>query len=48
MIPLGILGPETGTDILTQLTGLYGDRMGQPISNSYRYFNPFRHRQPPR
>lgn len=31
---------HTGTDILTSLTGLYGDRDGQPISNSYRYFNP--------
>ncbi|HET9255065.1 MAG TPA: hypothetical protein VFO16_07670, partial [Pseudonocardiaceae bacterium] len=31
---------HTGTDILSQLTGLYGDHMGQPISNSYRYFNP--------
>jgi hypothetical protein len=31
---------HTGTDILTTLTGLYGDQMGQPISNSYRYYNP--------
>jgi hypothetical protein len=31
---------HTGTDILTSLTGMYGDRHGQPISNSYRYFNP--------
>src|SRR5262249_22269561 len=31
---------HTGTDILTSITGLYGDRHGQPISNSYRYFNP--------
>ncbi len=31
---------HTGTDILTSLTGLYGNRMGQPISNSYRYFSP--------
>ena len=31
---------HTGTDILTSITGVYGDRMGQPISNSYRYFNP--------
>ena len=31
---------HTGTDILTSLTGVYGDRHGQPISNSYRYFNP--------
>jgi hypothetical protein len=31
---------HTGTDILTSLTGLYGDRMGVPVSNSFRYFNP--------
>jgi hypothetical protein len=31
---------HTATDILTSLTGVYGDRMGQPVSNSYRYFNP--------
>lgn len=31
---------HTGNDILTSLTGLYGDRHGQPVSNSYRYFNP--------
>src|SRR4249920_2156163 len=31
---------HTGTDILTSITGVYGDRMGQPISNSYRYFKP--------
>ena len=31
---------HTGTDILTSLTGVYGDRMGQPVSNSYRYFTP--------
>lgn len=31
---------HTGTDILSGLTGLYGDHMGQPIANSYRYFNP--------
>ena len=30
---------HTGTDILTTLTGLYGDRHGVPVSNSYRYFN---------
>jgi hypothetical protein len=29
---------HTGTDILTSITGVYGDRHGQPISNSYRYF----------
>ncbi|GAC1508173.1 MAG: hypothetical protein NVS2B16_04570 [Chloroflexota bacterium] len=31
---------HTATDILTSLTGLYGDRHGVPISNSFRYFNP--------
>jgi len=31
---------HTATGILTSLTGVYGDRMGQPISNSFRYFNP--------
>ncbi len=31
---------HTATDILTTLTGVYGDRHGMPISNSYRYFNP--------
>jgi hypothetical protein len=31
---------HTGNDILTSLTGLYGDRHGQAVSNSYRYFNP--------
>src|SRR5207245_11375666 len=31
---------HTGTDILPSLTGVYGDRMGQPVSNSYRYFTP--------
>lgn len=31
---------HTGTGILTSLTGVYGDRMGQPVSNSFRYFNP--------
>jgi len=30
---------HTATDILTALSGLYGDRMGVPISNSYRVFN---------
>src|SRR6266567_3935070 len=28
------------TDILTSFTGVYGDRMGVPVSNSYRYFKP--------
>ncbi len=31
---------HTGTDLLTAQTGLYGDRHGVPVSNSYRYFNP--------
>jgi hypothetical protein len=31
---------HTATNILTTLTGLYGDRHGVPISNSFRYFNP--------
>src|SRR5579883_2031564 len=31
---------HTATDILTTLTGVYPDRHGVPISNSFRYFNP--------
>lgn len=31
---------HTATDILTSLTGLYGDHMGVPVSNTFRYFNP--------
>ncbi|TDU03169.1 hypothetical protein EDD99_1586 [Streptomyces sp. 846.5] len=31
---------HTGNDILTSLTGLYGSDQGQPVSNSYRYYNP--------
>ena len=31
---------HTGDDILTTLTGLYGDRQGMPIANDYRTFNP--------
>src|ERR1700694_844460 len=31
---------HTATDILTALTGVYGDNMGVPVSNSFRYFNP--------
>jgi hypothetical protein len=31
---------HTATDVLTSLTGVYGDRMGVPVSNSFRYFNP--------
>jgi hypothetical protein len=29
---------HTGTGILTSLTGVYPDRMGQPVANSFRYF----------
>jgi len=31
---------HTATDILTSFTGVYGDRMGVPVSNSFRYYNP--------
>jgi hypothetical protein len=31
---------HTATDILTTLTGVYGDNHGVPISNSFRYFLP--------
>jgi len=31
---------HTATDILTSLTGVYGDRHGVPVSNSFRYFKP--------
>jgi hypothetical protein len=31
---------HTATDILTALTGTYGDRMGVPVSNSFRYWLP--------
>jgi len=31
---------HTGNDILTSITGLYGSDQGQPVSNSYRYYNP--------
>src|SRR5581483_9883777 len=31
---------HTATNILTTLTGVYGDRHGVPVSNSFRYFNP--------
>jgi hypothetical protein len=30
---------HTATDILTALTGVYGDRMGVPVANSYRVFD---------
>src|SRR5512132_1825389 len=31
---------HTATGILSTLTGVYPDRMGQPVSNSFRYFKP--------
>ncbi|TVT30919.1 hypothetical protein FNH05_28750 [Amycolatopsis rhizosphaerae] len=31
---------HTADDSLTLYTGLYGDRHGQPVSNSYRTYNP--------
>jgi hypothetical protein len=31
---------HTAVDILTALTGVYGDKFGVPIGNSLRYFNP--------
>jgi len=31
---------HTATGMLTSLTGVYPDRMGQPVSNSFRYFTP--------
>jgi hypothetical protein len=31
---------HTATDILTSLTGVYGNRMGVPVANSFRYFLP--------
>ncbi|TME03390.1 MAG: hypothetical protein E6I69_11795 [Chloroflexi bacterium] len=31
---------HTATDILTSFTGVYGDRMGVPVSNSFRYYVP--------
>jgi hypothetical protein len=31
---------HTATGILSTLTGNYPDRFGQPVSNSFRYFNP--------
>jgi hypothetical protein len=33
-----VLISHTATGILTSLTGVYPDRMGQPISNSFRYY----------
>lgn len=31
---------HTATDVLTAETGVYGDRMGIPVANSYGFFNP--------
>src|SRR5438874_7643299 len=31
---------HTATDILTSFTGVYGDKMGVPVSNSFRYYVP--------
>jgi hypothetical protein len=31
---------HTGTDILTTLTGVYPDRHGQPVSNTYLFYGP--------
>ena len=33
-----VLISHTATGILTSLTGVYPDRMGQPVSNSFRYY----------
>ena len=38
--PFNPLISHTAVDILTALTGVYGDRFGVPIGNSSRYFNP--------
>jgi len=35
-----VLISHTATGILSTLTGVYPDRMGQPVSNSFRYFTP--------
>ena len=35
-----VLISHTATGILSTQTGVYPDRMGQPISNSFRYFTP--------
>ncbi|HYX48323.1 MAG TPA: hypothetical protein VE843_01170, partial [Ktedonobacteraceae bacterium] len=31
---------HTADDIVTSLTGVYGDQHGQPVANSFRYYNP--------
>jgi len=35
-----VLISHTATGILSSLTGVYPDRMGQPVANSFRYFTP--------
>src|SRR5437870_4263760 len=35
-----VLISHTANGILSSLTGVYPDRMGQPVSNSFRYFTP--------
>ncbi len=35
-----VLISHTATGFLSTITGLYPDRMGQPVSNTYRYFTP--------
>lgn len=35
-----VLISHTATGILSSLTGVYPDRMGQPVANSFRYFKP--------
>jgi hypothetical protein len=35
-----VLISHTATGILSSLTGVYPDRMGQPVSNSFRYYSP--------
>jgi hypothetical protein len=34
------LKSHTADDIITSLTGVYGDRHGMPVSNSFGWFNP--------
>ena len=38
-----ILISHTAGGILSSLTGLYPDRQGQTVSNSYDYFKPDKH-----
>ncbi len=35
-----VLISHTANGILTNFTGMYSDRHGQPVANSYRYFKP--------